>query len=295
MALDPERHKKIFGQDFLYPKRKEDLWSVRVNTIKISAEELKKKLENQGFILEQIPWIKEGFWIETEKNLSKDPFHVLGYYFLQDASSMIPPLALDPHPGETILDLAASPGGKTTQISASMENTGAIIANDINHKRLKALRGNLQRCGAMNAVVTRSFGENFYKYGVKFSKILLDLPCSGTGTLSLRILQQTNVQGISFLSHLQKKILFSASKTLEAGGTIIYSTCSLEPEENEENIDYAVKELGLKVEKINLQHVQSIDALTEWNNKKFDKSVSKSTKIPPSDKQEGFFICKLTN
>jgi NOL1/NOP2/sun family putative RNA methylase len=257
------------------------MWSLRVNTLKISVEDFKKRMEGNGWEFEQIPWIKEGFWVSTDVLLSKTKEHSLGYYFLQDASSMIPPLVLDPKPNGIVLDLAASPGAKTTEMAAMMKNTGVIIANDIRHERLKALRGNLQRCGVLNAVVTKMWGETVWKSGLKFSKILLDAPCTATGTMNPRILAETSQSSIHTLSTLQKRLIESASKLLSDHGTLVYSTCSLEKEENEENMEYAVENLNLKTEPIEVKGLE------------YSKTFENCVRIKPSDRQEGFFVCKL--
>ncbi|MGC8812063.1 MAG: NOL1/NOP2/sun family putative RNA methylase [Candidatus Aenigmatarchaeota archaeon] len=293
MVLDLERYEKIyknfketFNQPFL------PTWHVRVNTLKISVEEMVKIFEEKGYKYERIPWVKEGFWVKTKENLAKTLEHVLGYFFIQNASSMIPPLVLEPKKEELILDLCASPGAKTTQIAAMMENKGIIIANDITYKRLKALRGNLQRCGVLNTVITKHFGERFWKLGLSFDKILLDVPCSGTGQLKQRIFNQTSLTSIKALSNLQKRLIFSASKCLKKDGILVYSTCSIEPLENEEVIDFAVRHLGLKIEEINL-NLPSIPGLTEFDGKTYDESLVKASRIVPSQKTEGFFVCKL--
>lgn len=293
--IDLERYKKIFGRDLKIGKIQpsEFIWSIRVNTIKISVKSLLEKLKEKNYELEQIPWIKEGFWVKNKENLSKNLEHTLGYFFIQNSSSMIPALVLEPKPDDIILDLCASPGAKTTQIAMMMKNSGVIIANDITQKRLKALRGNLQRCGVLNTVVTRIRGEVFWKTGFKFNKILLDVPCTGTGTLNPRVFKETSLSMVKALSKLQKKLLISAYNCLEKDGILVYSTCSLEPEENEENIDFAVKKLGLTTEKIEIKNLIFEKAITEWNGKKFDKSVENSIRILPSEKTEGFFICKL--
>jgi NOL1/NOP2/sun family putative RNA methylase len=281
--INLDRYRKIFGRDFNTPK----------NTIKISVENLLKRFKEKNYEFERMPWVEQGFWIKTVENLSKNLEHNLGYFFIQNASSMIPALILEPNPHDIVLDLCASPGAKTTQIAAMMNNTGVIIANDITQKRLKALRGNLQRCGVLNAIVTQMRGETFWKAGIRINKILLDVPCTGTGTLNPRILQQTSLSSIRYLSRIQKRLLISASKCLEENGIIVYSTCSLEPEENEENIDFAVRNLGLSVEEVKIKNLPSLPALKEWEGKKFDDSVSNGIRILPSEKLEGFFICKL--
>lgn len=264
-------------------------WTIRTNTLKITSEELEERLKERGWKVERVPWFEHGFFIECDQLLSKTVEHSLGYFFMQNSSSMIPPLILDPKPDEIILDLCASPGAKTTEMAELMNNTGVIVANDISHVRLKALRGNLQRCGVLNTVVVKGFAENFYKTGLKFSKILLDVPCTASGTMNPRILKQTKEEGVRYLSSLQKRIITSAAQCLEEGGTIVYSTCSLEKEENENVIDYAVKELGLKTEKIEVKNLPTQKPFFEG----YDEAVKNAVRIPFSERTEGFFVCKL--
>jgi len=288
-----ERYKKILKENFekVFPPKPPSIWNIRVNTLKISVEELKEKLEKKNCEIEEIPWVKEGFWVRN-CDLSKSIEHILGYFFIQNASSMIPPLVLNPEKNDTILDLCAAPGAKTTQMAAMMKNQGLIIANDVHLKRLKALRGNLQRCGVTNTITTLMNGKSFWKTGLKFKKILLDVPCSGSGTLNPRVFKQLSFGALKMLSSIQKKLLISASKCLEKGGTIVYSTCSLEPEENEEVIDFAIKKLGLKTKKIEIE-APFVHAFSKWEEKEFDDSVTKAIRIIPSEKTEGFFVCKL--
>jgi len=293
--IEAGRYKQIYGEQFERKDSEKNLWTVRVNILKISVEEMKKIFAKKGWQFEQIPFIDEGFWLHTQENITKTAEHALGYFFSQNASSMIPPLILDPQPHDVILDLAASPGSKTTEMAAMMQDSGCIVANDIRHERLKALRGNLQRCGVMNAIVTKSFGESFWNFGVKFSKILLDVPCSATGTFNPRIWQETSGSSIIMLSRLQKRLLESAAKMLEREGVIIYSTCSLEPEENEENIDFAVRKLGLSAEKIKakLKNVETVAGITEWDGRTFDDQAANAVRVVPSERAEGFFACVL--
>jgi NOL1/NOP2/sun family putative RNA methylase len=293
MVIDLERYEKIyknFREIFKQPPL--PIWHVRVNTLKFSVKEAIKFFEEKGYEYERIPWIEEGFWVKTQENLAKSLEHMLGYFFIQNASSMIPPLVLEPKEEDLILDLCAAPGAKTTQIAAMMKNKGIIIANDITYKRLKSLRGNLQRCGVLNTIITQHFGERFWKLGLKFDKILLDVPCSGTGQLKERIFHQTSLTSIKALSNLQKRLIYSASKCLKENGIIVYSTCSIEPMENEEVIDFALKNLGLKIEEIKLK-LPSIPGLVEFDGKKYDETLNKALRIIPSQKTEGFFVCKL--
>ncbi len=209
-----ERYRKIYGKEFfeflkILPQ------SIRINTIKISVKDFKKKAEERSWKLKGLEWYDEGFYVEASENISKTIEHQIGYFFIQNVSSMLPPLILEPKKDEIILDLCAAPGAKSTQIAQLMENTGVIIANDVKVKRIRALKGNLQRMGVVNTIITMMDGSKFWKTGLKFEKILLDVPCSGSGSLNPRIFQQIGKYTLNYLTKIQKRLLISASKCLE--------------------------------------------------------------------------------
>ncbi|MDI6806588.1 MAG: RsmB/NOP family class I SAM-dependent RNA methyltransferase [Candidatus Aenigmarchaeota archaeon] len=254
------------------------------------------RLIEKGWKLERIPWWKTGYRVDAKTEvLTKTLEYYLGYYYIQEAASMIPPLVLDPKQNEIILDMCAAPGSKTTQIAEMMGNRGVIVANDNNLKRLKALRANLQKLGVMNCVVTYTDARDFWKSGLKFDKILLDVPCSGSGSIvtSWRIMNEWSVRIIKRMSRFQKSLLVAATRCLSKDGILVYSTCSMEPEENEENVDFAVRKLGLEVEKFKIKNLKCREGMLEWD-KKYDKSVTNAVRIFPHDNlTEGFFVCKL--
>lgn len=262
--------------------------SLRVNTLKTSIKEIQQRFTN----LEQIPWCKEGFYIKGY-GLGNTKEHFLGYFYIQEAASMIPPIVLNPQEGEIILDMAAAPGSKTTQLAAMMNNTGLIIANESELSRLTPLSTNLERCGVSNTIVIRSKGEHIKNF--TFDKILLDAPCSGIGTIrkSPGTLQIYNPNMIRKLASVQRKLMINAWKLLKPGGTLVYSTCTLEPEENEEIIDYAIKELGAKIEPIKLNIKRSL-AVQEFEGKTYHPDIKHCLRIWPQDNDsEGFFVAKL--
>ena len=264
---------------------------IRVNTLKISISDLKKRIQG----LKQVPWCKEGFFIEKQEvPIGKLKEHLLGYFYVQEPSSMIPPLVLDPKENELILDMAAAPGSKTTQIAALMKNTGVLIANDVKWERIPALSMNLQRCGALNTLITIYKGENFPE--IKFDRILLDAPCSGTGTLkkSPNTVKIYNPGMVKKLSYTQRDLILKAYSMLKPQGTLVYSTCSLEPEENEEVIDYLLKKTDAKLEKISLKGLKSSPTVLEFGNKSYSKEIKNCLRIWPQDNNtEGFFIAKI--
>jgi len=273
--------------------------SIRVNTLKISVEELKKRLE-KNWALEQIPWCSEGFWIEHVKKERRDIGnlieHSLGYFYTQEAASMIPPIVLEPKPDEIVLDIAASPGSKTTQIAQYMQNKGILIANDYTYERMKPLSINLQRCGVSNAIITLMEGQWFKKSGIEFDKILVDAPCSGTGTIrkSLKTIGIWNPDMVRRLSITQKQLIETGFNLLKEDGALVYSTCSLEPEENEGVVDFLLKKYeNAKLEETKL-NIKRSNAILEFEDKKYSDEIKKCLRIWPQDNDsEGFFVAKI--
>jgi len=270
-----ERYKSLLGKEYdtfieyslTFPRR-----SLRVNTIKISISELKKRLEKR-WELTQIPWCKEGFWIKHIKGERRDIGnlieHQLGYFHVQESASMIPPLVLDPKPNELILDMCASPGSKSTQIAIRMKNKGLLITNDYKGMRLKPLGINLQKAGLTNTITTLMDGNRFK--GFQFDRILVDAPCSGTGTIrkSLKTLRIWNPNMIGRLCMTQKSLINNAFNNLKKGGILVYSTCSMEPEENEEVVSYLLEKYdNAKIQEIVLP-INRSKPIRSFNNKKY--------------------------
>jgi len=272
--------------------------SLRVNTLKISINDLKKRLE-KTWSLKQIPWCKEGFYIEHIKKERRDIGnlieHALGYIYIQEAASMIPPLVLEPKETDIVLDIAASPGSKATQIASMMKNKGILIANDYTTERMKPLSINIQRCGITNCIISLMHGQWFKN--VEFDKILVDAPCSGTGTIrkSLKTLRIWNPNMVKRLAGTQKHLIETAFKVLKQNGTMVYSTCSLEPEENEAIIDYLINKYdNAKLEEINLKNINRSEPILEFDKNKYNENIKNCLRIWPQDNDtEGFFIAKI--
>src|SRR3989344_5159259 len=246
--------------------------SLRVNTLKSSLEEVKKWGEKQGWKLNPVPWCREGFFVERtdEKALGKDLLHQLGAIYLQEAASMLPVELLDPKPGEEILDLCAAPGSKTTQIAAKMQNTGVIVANDVQEKRLWTLHAALQRSGALNTILTSKNGEWFGgNMTERFDRVLCDAPCSAQGIArkdpgALKLCTDKN---ITKLKSMQLKLLESAIHAAKVGGRIVYSTCTLTPEENEEVVMETVMKFGGTIEVVDIGQLGHLGqlGLEKWD------------------------------
>ena len=263
--------------------------SIRVNTLKISVKDFLKRTELN---LEKVKWCNEGFFVKDRVTLGNLNDHFLGYFYVQEAASMLPPLVLDIK--DKILDMCAAPGSKTGQIAGMMKNKGLIIANDSNYLRLKALTLNLQRMGVANVVVTNIKG---YFIKERFDSILLDAPCSGTGAIrkSPGTVEIYNPNMIRKLCADQKGLINNAFKILNKGGSLVYSTCSLEPEENEGVIDFLLKRYDdAKIEKIKFKGLKTSDAILDFEGKKYNKEIRKTARIWPQDNDtEGFFVAKI--
>ena len=260
--------------------------SIRVNILKISVEDLKERFEEE-WLLEQIPWCKEGFYIKNKISGRRDignlKEHKEGLFFIQNSVTMIPAQLLNPSKNDLVLDMCAAPGAKTTHLAALMENKGRIIAIDNSKARIKVLVLNLRRCNVKNTEVI--FTDSRSVKG-SYDKILLDTPCSGTGRIKGKsretrdILRAYNLKVIEKFSRIQKQLIEHAFNLLKKDGILIYSTCSLEPEEDEEIVKFLLdKYKNAELEKINLPIKGDFNyGLKIW---------------PQYQNTEGFFVAKI--
>ncbi len=270
--------------------------SIRVNTLKTSVNDFKKKSKNLGWELSPIPWCKEGFWIDREdrsKPLGKSYLHQAGHFYIQEASSMLPPEVLNPKKNEIILDMASAPGSKTIQISAIMKNTGIIIANEPESSRIKAMASNIDRLGAANVLITKKHGQVFSEYFPNFfDKVLLDAPCSGEGTIrkDSKALETWNDKRVESIANIQRVLISHAFKTLKPGGELVYSTCTLSPEENEDIIKNLLEEFPNNAEVIPLNYPPANSSLEKLP----DFGLKGVLRIwPHLYDSEGFFVAKI--
>ncbi|MBI2636441.1 NOL1/NOP2/sun family putative RNA methylase [Candidatus Peregrinibacteria bacterium] len=228
--------------------------SLRVNTLKSSTYRFTAWAQERGWQLRPVPWCPEGFFIEREDHsvaLGKDLLHLLGHTYMQEAASMLPAALLDPQPGETILDMSAAPGSKTTQIAAAMKGKGVIVGNDVQEKRLWTLKSSLHRCGVTNYIVTKKVGQWFAKHMTeRFDRVLCDAPCTAQGTSrkDSDALLYCGQENIGKMARLQRELLAAAVHACKVGGRIVYSTCTLTPEENEDVVISVLKKFAGQVE-----------------------------------------------
>ncbi|EKY3950527.1 16S rRNA (cytosine(1407)-C(5))-methyltransferase RsmF [Enterobacter hormaechei] len=217
--------------------------SIRVNTLKISVGSFLDLVSPYGWQLTPVPWCEEGFWIERDDEeslpLGSTAEHLSGLFYIQEASSMLPVAALfaDDNQPERVMDVAAAPGSKTTQIAARMNNRGAILANEFSASRVKVLHANISRCGIHNVALTHFDGRVFgAALPEAFDAILLDAPCSGEGVVRKDpdALKNWSVASNLEIAATQRELIDSAFHALRPGGTLVYSTCTLNRDENED-------------------------------------------------------------
>lgn len=230
----------MLGEDygrFLESYDKPRYQALRINHLKDPGEEMKKKVD---FLGEEVPWAQGGYYYKEESHPGKHPFHEAGVYYIQEPSAMVPAAVLGALPGERVLDLCAAPGGKSTQIGAAMQGKGILICNEIHPQRAKILSENIERMGMTNALVLNHepayLAEHFPEY---FDRILVDAPCSGEGMFrkNEEATQQWSPENVTMCAARQREILESAAIMLKKGGSMVYSTCTFAPEEDEGTID----------------------------------------------------------
>ena len=281
--------------------------SVRVNTLKSTVERFAAHAKSEAWAIAPVPWCDQGFFVERENReraLGRDMLHLLGHMYMQEASSMLPVSLLDPQPGEQILDMSAAPGSKTTQMAALMGNTGVIVANDAQEQRLWTLQSALQRCGVINAIVVKKVGQWYAKHMTeRFDRVLCDAPCTAQGTArkDSDALRYCSMDNITKMARLQEELLTAAIHAAKVGGRIVYSTCTLTPEENEGVIRAILNNFG---DQLSVLHPGNI-----LKNKDIQKAVDDSDLVqrsmgastcfpamrvwPQTYDTEGFFSCIL--
>ena len=239
------RMEKMLGEeygDFLKSYDWPQYHSLRVNHLKGSERELKEKVD---FLETQVPWAAGGYYYREESFPGKHPLHEAGAYYIQEASAMAPVSVLGALPGERILDLCAAPGGKSAQIADILGGQGLLVCNEIHPQRAKILSENIERMGIGNALVFNHEPEYLAeRFPKAFDRILVDAPCSGEGMFrkNEEAANQWSPENVDMCAARQRMIMEYAASMLKPGGCMVYSTCTFAPEENEENIDWFLRE-----------------------------------------------------
>lgn len=262
---------------------KQRLVTLRVNTIKTDKEKIKNKLQEVGIECEDISWYEDGLIIKNvrEDEIKKLDIYENGEIYLQSLSSMLPPIILHPKAGDNILDMAAAPGGKTTQIAAITQNKAYITACEKNKIRAERLKYNLQKQGAGCVNVMLEDAKKLSDF-FSFDKILLDAPCSGSGTMSV-FDNGFSKELIDRSSKTQEELLIKALKILKPGGELVYSTCSILAQENEKILERVLQKSGAKI--VPIQPITGIPLLPI--------TIEGVMCVEPTDLYEGFFVARI--
>ena len=287
------------GKDFFVNRYRQLGWefknvelkqAIRINQSNSKDKKLEGRLHKAGIQVERIPFLEFGYWIDKRKvSVGATAEYLLGLYSIQEAAAQIPATLFNEIKNKMVLDACAAPGGKTTQLADLMENTGVITALDVRRNRLNAMVNHLERCHVSNTIVYNLDARQASKLNLKFDRILLDAPCSGNFATDEAWFKHRTMIDVERNARVQRELLKTAAGCLADDGELVYSTCSLEPEENELNINWAIANLKLQVEKIDCYGQKG---LVEIFNRHLDSSVERCKRIWP-DKTQGFFICKL--
>ena len=279
----------------------------RVNYLKSNEVEVEDELVKNGLEFEKVRITESNFnfnayviYNKNEKDLSKLKIYEDGKIYVQSISSMIPPIILRPEPGERVLDMAAAPGSKTTQMAAMMNNEGYILANEIDKFRCEKLKYNVEKQGASIVHIINKDGTQLNNSAKSFDKILVDAPCSGEGRFIVsnkKTYQHWSLKMKKELVEIQKKLLSNAINLCKINGTILYSTCALSLAENEKVIDWAINNFNIEIEKININICIEKSTRVKLNDKlsqtsKSEINLTNQSEINLTSKSETNLISK---
>ncbi|SNR31722.1 RsmB/NOP family class I SAM-dependent RNA methyltransferase [Halorubrum vacuolatum] len=267
---------------------------VRVNTAVTTAERVAAAFDEEGVRYEPVGW-HDGLFRLPDGHPGRNWPHFHGWTHGQEEVSILPGLALDPQPGDRVWDACAAPGSKTTQIAAAMDDEGTIVANDANLGRLSALRHNTERLGITNVVVTNQDARNYSTKPLafdEFDRALVDAPCSCEGTCRKNpdVLDEWTLEHVEAVAGIQKGILTRAVRMTKPGGTVVYSTCTFAPEENEAVLDHVLDQVDCEIVPCDLP-VKAVPGVTEWDGETYDPSVELARRIYPHHNDTGGFFC----
>ena len=270
----------------------------RVNTLLGDQQEVIRELA-ESMQVDQIHWMGNAFRVDTDnrKLLLQSNAFASGQIYIQNASSMVPVNELNPQPGENVLDLTAAPGSKTTQIAALMNNDGYVAAVESVRNRYFKLRANLERHGVTCVRTIHKDGMKVWRYRPEyFDRVLLDSPCSSEGRFRVgepETTQYWSERKIAEMHRKQFRLLQSAIRCVKVGGTVVYSTCSFAPEENELIVTRIKKRSGSFIEEIplSIQCPNYTNPMTEWRDKTL--TCKEGRRIVPDRLMDGFFVAKF--
>ncbi|WP_247008238.1 RsmB/NOP family class I SAM-dependent RNA methyltransferase [Halorientalis litorea] len=267
---------------------------VRVNTIKTTVERARRALDEEAIAFEPCDWHPGLLKLpETQPGANWPYYH--GWLHGQEEVSAVPATVLDPQPGERVWDACAAPGSKTTQLAALMDDGGLLVGTDSNLGRISALRSNAERLGVTNLGITNEDARVHSLKpwgGEEYDRALVDAPCSCEGTVRKNpdTLEEWSLDHVESIATVQQGILTRAVQATREGGTVVYSTCTFAPEENEAVLDHVLTEEDCRLVEFDLS-LDTAPGVTEWQGETFDGSVAKARRIYPHRNDTGGFFC----
>jgi len=270
--------------------------AIRLNTLRAPAKETLSRLKGKNVRLERVPWLDTGYLADF-KRISPGSLleHMRGFYYVQGVPSMTVAEALHPQPDSLVVDMAAAPGGKTTHMAQMMNNSGVIVSIEQDKLRTASLESNIHRCGVTNSIVLRGDSRKLDQLGLAPDYILLDAPCSGEGLIALDPSRKRSksMADIRFCATKQDALLDAAITALAPGGTLVYSTCSIAPEENEFVIDDLLRRRPeTRLVPMNIEF--GAPAYRAPYGVEMHESLTLARRfLPHKHNLEGFFICRI--
>lgn len=281
---------------------------LRVNTLKAEKTQVLEELRRANIKFQKANFSELTYIVDNQyrKQLTQLPAYIDGKIYLQSLASQVPVLVLDPKPGDSILDLTAAPGSKTSQIAALQKRQGILYANEQNKPRFFKLMHNMQHLGVLES--EKSYDDYIklildngivmpYKQEIKFDKILLDTPCSAESRFlesDPKTYRYWHIKKVKTLVSTQKRLLKSAFTALKVGGTLVYSTCTINPYENEIQIDnFLKKHPNAKLLPINIPGLKRGPILGSFQDKPISPELQKTLRVFPDKQIESFYVAKI--
>lgn len=292
----PQEHLNNVKDSFNAPRA----LTIRINTLKVKGDDVKCTLKDNNIHFNGVSWCKDVLILDEKKRNEFRELNIVsdGGVYQQALSSAWVSLVLNPKPNERVLDLCAAPGSKTSHMAALMENTGGICAIEVVKSRMYKLKSVLSLLGVTNTTLTFMDGRRFKAEEGLFDHVLVDAPCSSEGRFHLtqkKSYQYWSIRKIREMRKKQRGLLLTGLRALKPGGTLVYSTCTFAPEENEGVIDWALRKAkDVTLESIYVdESIASYPCLTSWEEKTFNPEVKKCVRILPTELVDGFFVAKF--